>query len=48
MVNIKKLVEYDPTIAFKINSICEILHTDGYYPKAKIYETAIAILTEVS
>jgi hypothetical protein len=46
-MNVPEMVKRNPKLAFALDKTCEILHGDGYYPKAKVYETAIAILTEV-
>jgi hypothetical protein len=47
-MNIPEMIKYSPKLAEKLDKICQILHEDGYYPKNKIYETAIAILTETA
>jgi len=46
-MNVPEMIKYSPKLAEKVNEICRILHEDGYYPKSKIYETAIAIVTEI-
>jgi len=48
MVNVPELVKYKPKMAVQLSKICELLTVDGYYPPEKIYETAVAILTEIS
>ena len=47
MVNVIELAKYVPKVAFQLNCICEILTNDEYYPPEKVYETAIAFLTEI-
>jgi len=47
-MNMPEMIKHVPRLAFTLDKICEVLHNDGYYPQAEIYETALAILTEVA
>ena len=46
-MNIIEIIKYTPKLAEKLDKICRILHEDNYYPKNEIYESAVAILTEM-
>ena len=47
-MNIPEIIKHSPELAYKLDNICRILTEDGFYPPEKIYESAVAILTEVT
>ena len=47
-MNVPEMLKYLPELAYKMDAICRILAEDEFYPADKIWETAIAILTEVT